>query len=564
MADDELNLTQWSALVALLLLLLVPLAVAGAAGARRRYVRAITLLQTELTRGDGHVDLHRPTAPPNRVLLTIVRRPAAEIIQTAAARPAQRLRRRVLGVQFVAGLLYWWLLLLALIAALAMWQQLAGEAAGDSDDVDALAGHLFLWPLLVLPALLGWAFQAGLPENRVWAAAGLGLLGFGLGVAGLGAGLWAGAAVAAAAAVLAAMLAAFLRPAVRGAGPPLVAALSVGMVVLAFGVAIGASFDDSDDTPISAEDWLWGIGWLLLVLAAAGAAAWRMLLRLARRYHERRFSDQQMALHAYWGLITAYCGGAVLMISFDDRTGHAMEWMAAVVGLAWTGWRALERAALWIARRRAPAPCGALLMLRVFKPSARSEAFTDRFLARWRFAGPTWMIAGPDLAGGNLEPDEFFAFLRGRLRERFIVTEDEVAAQVQALASDRDPDGRCRVHELFCSNATWRSTVLALMDQAGVVLLDLREYHPARLGTRFELEAVLQRVPLSRLIVLVGADDDLAPVQAQIADAWRMVDPRQRPDDAPRLNVLAVGAGTAAEMQGLMAAATAATTTSGR
>jgi hypothetical protein len=563
MADDDLNLTQWSALVALLILLLVPLAVAGAAWARRRYVQALTRLQAELALGDGQVQLHRPTAPPNRTPLEIRRRPAADVDVTAAAAPARRLRRRVLGVQFAAGLLYWWLLLVVLVVAAVVWWQMAGEPAGDDSPVDTLSSHLVLWPLLVLPAVLGWAFQAGLPENRVWAGAGLTMAAFGAGLIGAGAGWGPALLLAGLAALLAAMLAAFLRPAVRGAGPPLLAALSVGMVVFALGIALGASFDDDSDEAVSTEDWLWAALFLLIVLAASGLAAWRMLLRLARRYEERRFSDQQMALHAYWALITAYCGGLVLAISFDDRTGHAMEWMAAAVLVAWTGWRGLERLALWWARRGAPAPCGALLMLRVFKPSARSEAFTDRFLARWRFAGPTWMIAGPDLAGGHLEPDEFFAFLRGRLRDHFIVGAGEIPARVQALAGDRDPDGRCRVHELFCSNATWRATVLALMDRAGVVLLDLREYHAGRLGTRFELEAVLQRVPLSRLIVLVGAQDDLAPVQAEVADAWRLVDPRQRPDELPRLEVLVVGEGSAAEMHGLMSAATAAATATG-
>ena len=43
-------------------------------------------------------------------------------------------------------------------------------------------------------------------------------------------------------------------------------------------------------------------------------------------------------------------------------------------------------------------PRSPLLLLRVFKPSGRSEAFMDRFLARWRFAAPVWMIGGPDLA----------------------------------------------------------------------------------------------------------------------------------------------------------------------
>ena len=571
MTDDDLNLTQWSAVVALLVVLLVPLAVAGAAWARRRYVRAITALQAALARGDGDVQLHRPTAPPNRTPLDIDLVDADQVAAATSGTPAagaRRLRRRVLGVQFAAGLLYWWLLLAVLLVAGVVWWQMSGEPAlGDTAGGEAsanlaetLATQLVLWPLLVLPAVLGWAFQAGLPEDRVWLGAGLTVAAFGLGLVGSGAELGAALVLATAAAMLAALLAAFLRPAVRGAGPPLVAALTIGLVVFAFGVAFAAAFDDGEDSETTTEDWLWASLYLLFVLGLAGAAARRMLLRLARRYEERRFSDQQMALHAYWALITGWCGALVLAVSFDARTQHAMEWMAAVVLVAWFGWRALERMALWWARRGAPAPCGALLMLRVFKPSARSEAFTDRFLARWRFAGPTWMIAGPDLAGGHLEPDEFFAFLRGRLREHFIVDPAEIAPRLQALDSARDPDGRCRVHELFCSNATWRETVLALMDRAGAVLLDLREYHPGRLGTRFELEAVLQRVPLRRLVVLVAAGDDPAVVEAEVRDAWRLVDPRGRSDGSPRLTVLSVDQGSAAEMHGLLAACAAATT----
>lgn len=574
MADDELNLTQWSAVVALLIVLLVPLAVAGAAWARRRYVRAVTALQAALAQGDGAVQLHRPTAPPNRVPLALDVLPADAVPAPPRPHPARQLRRRVLGVQFAAGLLYWWLLLLVLLLAGVVWWQMTGaspdataspaDAAEDATDlVGTLATHLVLWPLLVLPALLGWSFQAGLPENRVWLGAGLTVLAFGAGLLASGAEPAAALALAGAAATLAAMLAAFLRPAVRGGGPPLVAALTVGLVVFAFGVAFASAFDDGEDTATTPEDWLWAGLYLLAVLGAAGAAAWRMLMRLARRYEERRFSDQQMALHAYWALITAWCGALVLAVSFDTRTEHAMEWLAAVVLVAWYGWRALERAALWWARRGAAPPVGALLMLRVFKPSARSEAFTDRFLARWRFAGPTWMIAGPDLAGGHLEPDEFFAFLRGRLREHFIVERSEIAPRVQALEHDRDPDGRCRVHELFCTDATWRETVLALMARAGVVLLDLREYHPGRLGTRFELEAVLQRVPLQRLVVLVAAGDDPAPVEAEILDAWRLVDPRGRSDAAPTLTLLSVGRGTAAEMHGLLTACATAATAAG-
>lgn len=63
--------------------------------------------------------------------------------------------------------------------------------------------------------------------------------------------------------------------------------------------------------------------------------------------------------------------------------------------------------------RAAPPRTGGLLVLRVFKRAAQSEEFLDRLLSFWRFAAPVDFIAGPDLAGAAIEPDEFFGFIRG-------------------------------------------------------------------------------------------------------------------------------------------------------
>jgi hypothetical protein len=95
-----------------------------------------------------------------------------------------------------------------------------------------------------------------------------------------------------------------------------------------------------------------------------------------------------------------FCGLVALVIvldtSGDDDPVTPSDWILAVGAMllmllmllvaAWASWR---------------------MLLRVFKPSERSEAFIDRFLARWRFAGPVWMIAGPDLAGAFMEPTNF-------------------------------------------------------------------------------------------------------------------------------------------------------------
>ena len=93
------------------------------------------------------------------------------------------------------------------------------------------------------------------------------------------------------------------------------------------------------------------------------------------------------------------------------------------------------------------------------------------------------MIAGPDLAGAYMEPDEFFTYLRGRLREHFVADPREAAPRVATLDRLRDPDGRFRLTEVYCTADTWQPTVLEMMARAGVILLDLREYAGTRLGT---------------------------------------------------------------------------------
>jgi hypothetical protein len=172
-----------------------------------------------------------------------------------------------------------------------------------------------------------------------------------------------------------------------------------------------------------------------------------------------------------------------------------------------------------------------------------------------------WMIAGPDLAGAYMEPDEFFAFLRRRLHERFITRSDQLPQALAAMDNARDPDGRFRVSELFCANTTWQATVLALIERAGVVMLDLREYTPERAGTHFELEELLRRAPLHKVLLVVGPHDDLPQIQAGIADIWRSVALLRPATEQPVcLNIVQIGSGSDAEMWGLFRATAAAAT----
>jgi len=213
------------------------------------------------------------------------------------------------------------------------------------------------------------------------------------------------------------------------------------------------------------------------MLAVAIWCGWRALIALSSRYAAKRFSDIQLALATYWVVLTVF-----LVASLVKDTYESHKWIVLAVVIIWLLWRWLQASALHAVVRTADPSIGPLLLLRVFKPSGRSQAFTDRFFAYWRFAAPVWMIAGPDLAGAYMEPDEFFKYLRGRLREHFIADPGEAAPRVAALDRLRDPDGRFRVTEAYCTADTWQPTVLEMMARAGVILLDLREYA----GTRLE------------------------------------------------------------------------------
>jgi hypothetical protein len=192
------------------------------------------------------------------------------------------------------------------------------------------------------------------------------MLCFGFGLAFTSLGWLASAVFIVCAALLALTLAAFMRPAVRGAGPPLVAAFTVGLLVFSALVWVIVLLDDSPATDPTSQDWFLAAGAAVVLLGISSYFSWRMLIRLARRYSERQFSELQLALGAYWALVTSFTLAGVLMLSFEQRTQHSMEWLGLAILVSWLLWRRVQRTALRWTVNRAPEPLGALLLLRVF------------------------------------------------------------------------------------------------------------------------------------------------------------------------------------------------------
>lgn len=229
------------------------------------------------------------------------------------------------------------------------------------------------------------------------------------------------------------------------------------------------------------------------VVILALLAGWPFLRVIGRLYLAKRLSDQTLlvdSLWLYYGMIVS-----IMMLSTDLLWGLAgPAAFLTFVLLRAAGFRVLRR----------PKPEGpTLLLLRVFKGSKQRERLFDLLSARWRYLGSIQLLAGPDLATTTIEPHEVLDYLGRRLEQRFIKDPEGLATRLQERDFSRDPDGRYRVNEFFCSEDTWRETFLALSRDTDVAVMDLRGFSQRNAGSAYELQQLVAVVPHDRIVLLV-------------------------------------------------------------
>ena len=179
------------------------------------------------------------------------------------------------------------------------------------------------------------------------------------------------------------------------------------------------------------------------------------------------------------------------------------------------------RSPLAAARTR---PASRLLLLRVFGFGRRSRRLLDLLGARWRLIGSIDLIAAPDLASRTIEPSTFLEFIRGRLARLFIRTPEQLERRLAALDHQPDPDARFRINQLYCSDDMWREAVIRLMGEASLVVIDLRGFGAGRSGCVYELQTLLDTVPLPRLALLFDRTTDRGALETMLTDHWQRLD----------------------------------------
>jgi hypothetical protein len=228
--------------------------------------------------------------------------------------------------------------------------------------------------------------------------------------------------------------------------------------------------------------------------------------RLANAYQGKAFSEPLYLAAGLW-IITLLIQALTLSHSIDWRA-YNLLWACLLFPI----FILLMRPAL---RPRHQPPT--LLLLRVFRGDNSIEALFDQVIEHWRYSGNTLLIAGKDLALRNLEPDELFGFLSGRLQERFITDSDRLQQILKELDLNSDPDGRYRINEFFCFDNTWKMVLETLVNKADRVLMDLRGYTTDRQGCSHELSVLADKPHLKKLIILFDKQTDKTSAECLLA-----------------------------------------------
>jgi hypothetical protein len=290
-------------------------------------------------------------------------------------------------------------------------------------------------------------------------------------------------------------------------------------------------------------------------LAAAGFLAtypigWLGLRWVGRRYEQKKISDQSMIVDAVWLMF------GMVNILLMNRSTTAWAPLSGLVAFAAYKLTARAGFALLGHRRGATRKGTRLLLLRVFALGKRSERLFGALAKHWRHVGSIQLIAGYDLATETVEPHKILDFLSRKLARRFIDGTLALELSVAELDAAPDRDGRYRVNDFFCREDTWKMVLSRLVSESDVVLMDLRGFTEQNDGCVFEIEELINLVPLRRVKFIVDGTTDEQFLRWVVQRSWcemRIASPNYSPA-LPQLGLFRLTGSRPGELRQLLRA----------
>jgi hypothetical protein len=180
-----------------------------------------------------------------------------------------------------------------------------------------------------------------------------------------------------------------------------------------------------------------------------------------------------------------------------------------------------------------------IVYLRTFENQPRARTF---FQGAWREFGYVYLLrsaasvtpaefrqfkrSGRNFTGLLIESEEQFAAELGRplpgpSRKRWHVFKN-VGPQTVWV---RDWHGSYPPRTFLCHGRIWKPAVDMLLEKADLVVLDLSGMMPGNKGVRDEVQRVIDRVPIGRVIFLADRSSDRGYLHAEIGHAWSRMAP---------------------------------------
>ena len=350
------------------------------------------------------------------------------------------------------------------------------------------------------------------------------------------------------------LLLAFLNRKVRAVGP-LVLILMIFAVTGSILVIAVASSSDAALRSIVSLGLSLGLNGpdIFIALNLAGFAAFGLLglpvlLWIRNRYERKKMSDQSITLDAIW-LLFGIAQSIGLVFEGPAWILSGLVAFSVYKAVAWAGFSLLNRTEAQPRKENAR-----LLLLRVFSLGRRSERLFDALAKHWRHVGSIRLIAGPDLATTTIEPHEFLDFMGGRLARRFIDGPQTLDLRLSEEDDEPDRDGRFRVNDFFCHDDTWRMVLSRLAGDSDAVLMDLRGFSPRNAGVVYEINELVNLVPLENVVFVVDDTTDEPFLRQTARESWDRMRPTSpnRSSAPERLPLLRLAGSDSEGLRGLL------------
>ncbi len=169
----------------------------------------------------------------------------------------------------------------------------------------------------------------------------------------------------------------------------------------------------------------------------------------------------------------------------------------------------------------------------MFENQPRARTF---FQGAWREFGYVYLLR----SASSVTPAEFRQYKQSRSFDRLLIqSEKQFATELYRPVAGpsrtrwhvfknvgpqtvwaRDWHGSYPPRTFLCHGNIWKAAVNMLLDQADLVVLDLSGLMPGNEGVRYELQQIVDRVPIERVIFLADRRSDRNYLRTEISHAW--------------------------------------------